>query len=98
MFNNKKVKNNGYQPLQNGYRPSQIIGKIKPPKGGTGETQTPQGEPEREDKMCVKITGGVSGYSIDSSSAESILLFKILEKLEEIRCGIIDVESQLGIR
>lgn len=38
MPNEKKPKTYGYQPLQEGYQPNKITGKIKPPKGGTGET------------------------------------------------------------
>ena len=32
---------------------------------------------------------------VESQSAESHILFAILQKLEEIRCGIIDVESSV---
>lgn len=40
----KKPLNEGYQPLQKGYQPSQTIGTIKPPKGGSGQTQISQGQ------------------------------------------------------
>ena len=44
----------------------------------------------------IKITGDETALhsgSIESQSVEANLLFEILEKLEEIRCGIIDVED-----
>lgn len=40
----------------------------------------------------VKITNDDSGY-IESSSVEANILFAILNKLEEIRCGLIDIET-----
>ena len=47
---------------------------------------------EKDDNHRVKITGKDKG-SISSQSVEANLLFAILEKLEEIRIGIVDVES-----
>ena len=40
----------------------------------------------------IKITES-NGAIIQSQSVESNLLFAILEKLEEIRCNLIDVEN-----
>lgn len=46
----------------------------------------------QEDSLRIKATSG-DGVSIDSQSVEALLMFAILEKLEEIRCCTIDVES-----
>ena len=45
----------------------------------------------------IRITYSDAGF-IQSASVESNLLFAILEKIEEIRCGIIDVEDAVGNR
>jgi len=42
----------------------------------------------------IKITDAKDGY-IESSSVTANLLYEILQKLEEIRCGIIDVEDSI---
>jgi len=47
---------------------------------------------EQEKYHWVRITENDHGF-IRSQSVEANLLFAILEKLEEIRCGIIDVEN-----
>ena len=52
---------------------------------------------EQDNYHLVKIIGG-DGGSIASQSVEANLLFSILEKLEEIRCGIIDVEDAVNPR
>ena len=44
---------------------------------------------EEHDKIII---GDVSTGFITSQTVEANLLFAILEKLEEIRCGLIDVE------
>ena len=49
-------------------------------------------EIEKSANMRILVTDGVGG-SIKSQTVEANILFAILEKLEEIRCGIIDVES-----
>ena len=46
---------------------------------------------ERNDNLFIKIHSDKGGH-IKSQSVESNLLFAILEKLEEIRIGVIDVE------
>jgi hypothetical protein len=42
----------------------------------------------------LKIMHPEGGY-VRSANITDILLFKILEKLEEIRCGLIDIEEKL---
>ena len=42
----------------------------------------------------VKVTYPDGAFS-QSRSMTDILLFKILEKLEEVRCGLIDIEGKL---
>ena len=49
-------------------------------------------EIKKSANMRIQVTDGVGG-SINSQTVEANILFAILEKLEEIRCGIIDVES-----
>jgi hypothetical protein len=48
-------------------------------------------EIERAPNSQVSISKENGGY-IESQSVEANLLFIILEKFEEIRCGLIDVE------
>ena len=48
-------------------------------------------EIERDPNLQVSISKKNGGY-IESQSVEANLLFMILDKLEEIRCGLIDVE------
>ena len=50
---------------------------------------------ESRGNMKIRITSKDDGY-IESQTVEANLLFAILEKLEEIRCGIIDVEVEVG--
>ncbi len=45
---------------------------------------------EKVNGIGVKVTK--NGESIEAQTVEANLLYAILEKLEEIRCGIIDVE------
>ena len=42
--------------------------------------------------LIVKVVTDDDGY-IESQKVEAILLYKLLEKLEEIRCGLIDIEG-----
>jgi hypothetical protein len=42
----------------------------------------------------IKIISNNGGF-IETQSVEAILMYKILQKLEEIRCGIIDVENEI---
>ena len=37
-----------------------------------------------------------NGKALSVQSVEANILFMILEKLEEIRCGLIDVEEKVG--
>ncbi len=37
---------------------------------------------------------GADGVYIETQSVEANLLFAILQKLEEIRCGLIDIEEK----
>ena len=48
---------------------------------------------ERSSNLKIRITDLADGGYIESQSVEANLQFAILQKLEEIRCGIIDVES-----
>lgn len=47
---------------------------------------------ERDDFNWVRITGN-NGAIIQSQTVEANLLLAILEKLEEVRCCIIDLEE-----
>ena len=47
---------------------------------------------QKSDNLRITITDEDGGF-IRDQSVEAILLYAILEKLEEIRCGIIDVED-----
>jgi hypothetical protein len=50
----------------------------------------------REKSHWIRIKNeNKNGSSIFSQSVEANLLFMILEKLEKIRCGIIDVENSV---
>ena len=51
---------------------------------------------ERDEHQRIFITGDNGGL-IESKSVEANLLLEILNKLEEIRCGIIDVEGAVTI-
>ena len=51
---------------------------------------------EKDKYQRVILTGGDGGF-IESKSVEANLLLEILKKLEEIRCGIIDVEGAVTI-
>ena len=51
---------------------------------------------EKDKYQRVILTGGDGGF-IESKSVEANLLLEILKKLEEIRCGIIDVEGAVAI-
>lgn len=46
----------------------------------------------RNKEMWVKVTCPDGGF-MNSQSVEANLLFEILQKLEEIRCGLIDLED-----
>jgi len=50
---------------------------------------------ERDKYQRIFLTGDDGGL-IESRSVEANLLFAILEKLEEIRCGIINVEEAVN--
>jgi len=43
----------------------------------------------------LKITYPDGGF-VRSTNTTDILLFQILDKLEEIRCGLIDIETKVG--
>ena len=45
------------------------------------------------DGNWIQVTESNNGCGIQSKTVEANLLFAILEKLEEIRCGLIDVEN-----
>ena len=47
------------------------------------------------DGMTVRVTDTQSEEWMQESSVQAVLLFSILDKLEEIRCGLIDVESAI---
>jgi hypothetical protein len=51
-------------------------------------------EIKMDNNLWVKVIGKDKGM-IQEQSVDTILLFKILEKLEEIRCGLIDVETAI---
>jgi len=50
---------------------------------------------ERQPHKRIRVTDLDDGGYIESQTVESNILFAILEKLEEIRCGIINVENEL---
>ena len=52
-------------------------------------------EIERDKYNWIRIINDGGGF-IKSQSVEANLLFEIYNKLEEIRCSIIDVESAVG--
>lgn len=52
---------------------------------------------ERKSNLKIRITDENGGY-IESQSVESNLQFAIIEKLEEIRMGLIDIESNTDPR
>ena len=54
-------------------------------------------EINREDHNKVIIGNNETGFIV-SQTVEANLLFAILEKLEEIRCGIVDVEEAANLR
>jgi hypothetical protein len=47
---------------------------------------------ERKSESRIRVTDADGGH-IESQTVEANLLFAIIEKLEEIRCCTIDVES-----
>ena len=49
----------------------------------------------KKDGLRITATGDDNG-SICSQTVEALLLFSILEKLEEIRMGVIDVENEIN--
>ena len=49
---------------------------------------------KQSQEFCVSVIND-NGNSVESYSTEANILFMILEKLEEIRCGIIDVEMKV---
>lgn len=49
----------------------------------------------RENRNIIVRKPKSLGY-IEEQSVQSNILFAILEKLEEIRCGIINVENKAG--
>ena len=56
-------------------------------------------EIKRSRDHIVTVTNDTVGYvdaKIQSNTVEANLLFAILEKLEEIRCGIEDLEDEIG--
>lgn len=55
------------------------------------------GEIWKDDYNKVTIGDG-ENRRISSQTVEANILFAILEKLDEIRCGIIDVESAVNPR
>ena len=48
----------------------------------------------KRDGFLIEISKKNCGF-IESRSVEANLLCAILEKLEEIRCGIVDVEDEI---
>jgi hypothetical protein len=50
---------------------------------------------EKVNDMKIRATEIETGEFIQSNDIEVILQFAILEKLEEIRCGLIDVETAI---
>jgi hypothetical protein len=53
---------------------------------------------ERISPNTIRITESDSGAIIQSQSVEANLQFAIIEKLEEIRCGLIDIEDSVDKR
>jgi len=51
---------------------------------------------EKRDHMRIRVTDLDNGGSIETQTVEANLLYAILEKLEEIRCGVIDVENEIN--
>ena len=51
----------------------------------------------RDRSYTINITDGRGG-SISSDSVTDNLLFLLLEKLEDVRCGLIDVENEVQNR
>lgn len=49
---------------------------------------------EQSQKFCVSVIND-NGGRIESFSAEANILFMMLKKLEEIRCGLIDIEDKI---
>lgn len=49
---------------------------------------------EQDDNLRVHATAE-DGGSISSQTVEALLLFAILDKLEQIRCGNIDIETAI---
>jgi len=52
---------------------------------------------ELHDNLRVTVKAESGGH-IASQTVEAVLMLAILEKLEEIRCGLIDVESAVNPR
>lgn len=52
-------------------------------------------EIEKRKNMRIRVTGDDGGF-IEKQSIEACLMFAILEKLEEMRCCIIDVEDAIA--
>ena len=50
---------------------------------------------EKVKDMKIRATDLATGEFTQSNDIEVILQFAILEKLEEIRCGLIDVETAI---
>ena len=46
--------------------------------------------------LNIRIVSSSEGY-IETQSVEALLLSALLDKLEEIRCGIIDLEIELNV-
>jgi len=53
---------------------------------------------EKTSHMRILVTDLDNGGSIETQSVEANLLYALLEKLEEIRCCTIDVESAINPR
>lgn len=51
-----------------------------------------------DENFRVIAKNNKGGGKIESQSVESLLLMAILDKLEDIRCGIIDVEEAVSPR
>ena len=48
---------------------------------------------EQHSNMRIRVTDLDNGGHIETQTVEANLLFAILQKLEEIRCGGIDIEA-----